>query len=62
MDWAYEIQTATLKMLYRIEYLVLLMLHRMHGEFGSTFQVIQISRLWGKKTVIKLTKVSQIDH
>lgn len=51
MNWAYEIQTATLKNVIS------------DREFGSTFQVMQISRICKKKkTVINLTKVSQIDQ
>lgn len=63
MDWAYEIQTATLKNVIS---------DRKFGpsnvtsdvEFGSTFQVMQISRICkkNKKTVINFTKVSQIDQ
>lgn len=66
IDWAYEIQTATLKNVIS---------DREFGpsnvtsdvEFGSTFQVMQISRICKKtkkqkKTVINFTKVSQIDQ
>lgn len=64
MDWTYEIQTATLKNVIS---------DREFGpsnvtsdvEFGSTFQVLQISRICKKtkqKTVINFTKVSQIDQ
>lgn len=56
MNWAYEIQTATLKNVISDREFGPSNVTS-DGEFGSTFQVIQISRLW-KKTVINLTKVS----
>lgn len=61
MDWAYEIQTATLKNVISDREFGPFNVTS-DGEFGSTFQVMQISRILKKKTVIKLTKVSRIDH
>lgn len=60
MDWTYEIQTAILKNVISDKEFGPFNVTS-DGEFGSTFQVMQISRIL-KKTVIKLTKVSQIDH
>lgn len=63
MDWAYEIQTATLKNVISDREFGPSNVTS-DGEFGSTFQVMQISRICKKKkkTVINLTKVSQIDQ
>lgn len=61
MDWTYEIQTATLKNVISDKEFGPFNVTS-DGEFGSTFQVMQISRILKKKTVIKLTKVSRIDH
>lgn len=61
MDWTYEIQTATFKNVISDREFGPFNVTS-DGEFGSTFQVMQISRILKKKTVIKLTKVSRIDH
>lgn len=61
MDWTYEIQTATLKNVISDREFGPFNVTS-DGEFGSTFQVMQISRICKKKTVINLTKVSQIDQ
>lgn len=61
MDWTYEIQTATLKNVISDREFGPSNVTS-DGEFGSTFQVMQISRICKKKTVINLTKVSQIDQ
>lgn len=62
MDWTYEIQTATLKNVISDREFGSSNVTS-DGEFGSTFQVMQISRICKKKkTVINLTKVSQIDQ
>lgn len=61
MDWTYEIQTATLKNVISDREFGPFNVTS-DGEFGSTFQVMQISRILKKKPVIKLTKVSRIDH
>lgn len=62
MNWAYEIQTATLKNVISDREFGPSNVTS-DGEFGSTFQVMQISRICNKKkTVINFTKVSQIDQ
>lgn len=62
MDWTYETQTATLKNVISDREFGPSNVTS-DGEFGSTFQVMQISRICKKKkTVINLTKVSQIDQ